>query len=362
MKAKRFLIITVISITVILGLTAATVFYLDPLFHYRGPREGYYYDLLESNERLQNDGILKNLDYDAVITGSSMCQNFMASEADALFDVKSVKTCFSGGTLRETADNLKNAFYYNPGIRCVIRGIDQAMIISDKDALNYDPSQYPKFTGRSNRLNDISYLLNKTVLYGYVIAMINNRINGVPGGVKSFDEYENFTSDAAETDGFGYEALVRLYGRPEYNGPGEELKLTDEDIRMIRENTEQNITSLARENPDTVFYLFITPYSIFKWMDYSQEGNINRMIDAEKIMTEEILKYDNIRLYSFNDDPDIVCDLDNYSDKLHYREEINSLILRYMKDGRGLLTKDNYLDRMEKERSFFNSYDYRSIK
>ena len=355
MKAKRFLIITIASITVILGCIAATVFYLDPLFHYRGPREGFYYDLLESRERLQNDGILRNFDYDAVITGSSMCQNFMTSEADRLFGVRSVKTCFSGGTLKETADNLRNAFYYNPHIRCVIRGIDQGMIISDKDALNYDPSEYPKFTGRSARFDDISYLLNKTVLYGYVIAMIDNRINGVPGGVKSFDEYDSYTAGA---EGFGHDALVRLYGDLDYTGPGEEHALTAEDIRMVRENTEQNITSLARENPDTVFYLFITPYSIFKWMDYSEEGNINRMIDAEKVMIEEILKCDNIRLFSFDDDPDIVCNPDNYSDKLHYSEEINSLILQNMKNGKGLLTKDNYLERLEKERSFFNTYDY----
>ncbi|MBR5377285.1 MAG: hypothetical protein IK139_08395, partial [Lachnospiraceae bacterium] len=113
-----------------------------------------------------------------------------------------------------------------------------------------------------------------------------------------------------------------------------------------------------RENPDTVFYLFITPYSIFKWMDYSEEGNINRMIEAEKVMIEEILKCDNIRLFSFDDDPDIVCNPDNYSDKLHYSEEINSLILQNMKDGKGLLTKDNYLERIERERSFFNTYDY----
>ena len=361
MKAKTFLICTIALSLVVLGTMACVIFYLDPLFHFRAPRPGYYYDLPEQYERLQNDGILRNFDYDGVITGSSMCQNFMTTQAEELFGGRFVKTCFSGGTWKEISDNLRNAFEYNPDIKIVIQGVDYNMLLWDKDKLSYDPSQYPKFTGKAGKFNDIEYLLNKTVLYDYVIGMIENRIAGTPPGVKPFDEYENFTADAMNAYGYGYDAFVGYYGDLEYQGPGKRQELSDEEIDNIRKSVEANFISLANDHPDTVFYLFITPYSIYNWMLYSQDGITDKMIDAETVMIAELLKCENIRLYSFNDNKDLVCDLDNFSDKMHFGENVNTMILNDIKDGTGLLTEDNYLDYIDRERKLYDTYDYYSI-
>lgn len=361
MNGKRFLIITIPVIVVILAAIAAVTFFFDPLFHYRSPRPGYYYDLYEKYERLQNDGIQRHFSYDAIVTGSSMCQNFKTTEADELFGVKSIKTCYSGGTLREVEDALGNSFSYNPGIKVVIRGIDYEMLLWDKDKLEYDLSAYPLYIRKGPGYDDIGYLLSKTVLYDYTVNMIDRKLAGEPGGVKPLDDYASFTSDVVETTGYGINAFRELYGSLEYNGPGEEQPLSEEDVQNVRSSAENNIISIARNNPGTQFYYFFTPYSIYRWMAYSEEGNINRMIDAEQVMIEEILKCDNIRLYSFNDREELVCDLNNYSDKMHYSDQINSMILRDMKSGKGLLTKDNYMDYISREKALYNGFDYASI-
>lgn len=69
----------------------------------------------------------------------------------------------------------------------------------------------------------------------------------------------------------------------------------------------------------------------------------------------------NIKLYSYNDDFRIVTDLDNYKDLSHYGEWINSYILEQMKAGKGLISKNNYKAYLERERNFYNNYDYKSL-
>lgn len=68
-------IITTIMLTIIsfCVFTLITV-YIDPLFHYHKPLQGYGYPL--DNERYQNDGITRNFEYDSITTGTSMVENF----------------------------------------------------------------------------------------------------------------------------------------------------------------------------------------------------------------------------------------------------------------------------------------------
>ena len=56
---------------------------VDPYFHYHKPLAGLEYAIYD--ERYQNDGIVKHFDYDAILTGTSMTENFKTSEFDALF-------------------------------------------------------------------------------------------------------------------------------------------------------------------------------------------------------------------------------------------------------------------------------------
>ena len=69
----------------------------------------------------------------------------------------------------------------------------------------------------------------------------------------------------------------------------------------------------------------------------------------------------NIKLYSFFDQYDIICNLDYYCDDAHYSAEINSLILKWISDDTGRITPKNYLEKIQEEREFFSNYDYESI-
>lgn len=72
---------------------------IDPYFHYHKPVKSLQYELKLSNQRYQNDGIVKNFEYDAIITGSSMTENFRTSELNDLFCVNSIKVPYGGGNI-----------------------------------------------------------------------------------------------------------------------------------------------------------------------------------------------------------------------------------------------------------------------
>lgn len=344
---------SIISLTIIIGLLISlggVIAIVDPFFHFHAPLVGVEYPL--NNERYKNDGILKHFSYDAIITGSSMAENFKTSEFDRLFEVNSVKTPFSGGTYREVNETLQRAVEANAKIRIILRGLDYVAIVSEKDRVNYDMDSYPIYLYDDIWYNDVNYLFNKSVLLS-TEDTIEYTIMG--GKTTTFDEYANWM----HAYDFGKGAVDKSYNRPEKSE--EVLKLTAEDYEILSENLEQNVIKLAEENPQIQFYLFFTPYSIYWWDELKQEGGLQRQLEAEKAAIEMLLEYDNIYLYSFFDDFELVCNLNNYRDIRHYSEGINSQILIWMHQKEHLLTKENYQEYCDKVYEFYTTYDYDSL-
>ena len=98
----------------------------DPYFHYHKPLSFLSYRLYE--ERYTNDGIARHFDYDALITGTSMTQNFKTSEMDELLGTRAVKNTFSGAGYQELSENLERALQRNPDLKTVLMGLDLAAV------------------------------------------------------------------------------------------------------------------------------------------------------------------------------------------------------------------------------------------
>lgn len=135
-------------------------------------------------------------------------------------------------------------------------------------------------------------------------------------------------------------------------------EITDEERRVILDNIKQNVTELAQNNPAVEIYLFYSPYSIVWWDRNNNNGLIDYYIEAMEIIAEEAVKYDNIKLFDFCSNYELVCNLNKYKDHIHYSAEINSDMLVWMKEGKYLLTKDNYKNHFDELRDFYLNYDY----
>lgn len=348
-KWNRVVLFATFAVLVTLGLITVVI---DPFFHYHGPVSVLQYPL--DDERYQNDGLVKHFEYDAIITGSSMCENFKTSQFDALWGTNSIKVCFAGGSYKEIDENLRNALETNSNVKTVLRSIDYSSLLNDKDDMLDIGVERPTYLYDENVFNDVSYLLNKQVLLEkdtnvLVYTFLQHRLT------TSFDEYSNW-SDGFE---YGYEAIFENYHRNENDEPV--MEFTEEDRQVVLDNIRQNITATVEEYPEVTFYLFFTPYSICYWDMLDNQGKLERRIDAEKCAIEELLKYENVRLYSFSTNYDMVCDLGNYKDQAHFGEWINSKILSWIYYGEYELTYENYEAYIEEQRHFYTNYDYLSL-
>lgn len=346
---KKWVFLTLgLSLTVILlfGILAVII---DPFFHYHGPLNFMHYRI--ADERYQNDGIAKHWTYNAMITGTSMTENFKTSEFDEIFGVNSIKVGFPGGTYRELNQIILTGLRNNPSLETIVSSVDQANFLDTKDEMGYD--SYPTYLYDDELFNDIQYLSNKLTME-YVFTDILYTLRGTP--TTSFDDYGRWQ----ESFNFGKESVDYFYQRR-----SEKAKiltnLSIEDKEIIKSNISQNFLSTAKNYSDIDFYLFFPPYSIYYFDSLNQDGELEMHLDAEKYVIELLLGCDNIHLFSFFTDSDLITNLDNYRDMVHYSADINSQILVWMKEGEYALTLENYEEYCADEREFLLSYDYDSL-
>jgi len=352
MTFKKWAVSFLALLLAALALLGSVTVVIDPFFHYHAPLPGLQYRIFY--QRYQNDGIVKHFDYDAVITGNSLCENFRSSEMDALFGTNAVKVPFSGASSKELDLNNRTAIKYNPDIRVIVMGLDYDSFASDKDAMSYDASDYPSFLYDSNPFNDVKYLFNKSI-FKYSLDVLSYTRSGQT--TTSFDDYSFW--DTPDEASYGQSVILRSYDRPEIADA--ELQFDGAALERLRGNISQNILETAQANPQIEFYLFIPPFSMYYWDKQQRMGQLDFRFDAEREVIKMLLGCGNIRLFSFTDEFDLVQDFDRYKDYIHYDSGVNSWILRCMAEGEHELTWDNYEDYLSRVHDFYSGYDYDAL-
>lgn len=347
MQDKKFFKMLLFGIIFVLFFISGVMIIVDPYFHYHKPLKFLRYRL--GNERYINDGIIRHFDYDSIITGTSMTENFKTSQFDKLFDKNSIKIPFAGASFKEIGDTLERALKYNPNTKIILRGLDYGAILDSSEEMRYE--SYPEYLYDNNLFNDYKYLLNKDVIIKGMGAVVYYTLTKKE--TTSFDEYANWDR------GFGREKVLSQYERK--LKIDKKFLLTEENKKIIDENLEKNVLDLPKKYPDKKFIYFITPYSIVYWDKLSQQGELEKQIMAEKYVIEKILEVPNIELYSFFNNYNFICNLDNYKDPNHYIGKVNEKILEWIFKKEYLLTKDNYEEYINKNLEFYKNYDYDKI-
>ena len=285
MKEKKFFSLLILGIIFVLFIIMSVMIIVDPYFHYHKPLKILKYRL--GNERYINDGIIRNFNYNGVITGTSMVENFKSSQFDKLFNVNSIKIPFAGASYKEINENLERALSRNKNIKIVLRSLDYEYLLSHVDTMRFN--NYPEYLYDDNYLNDYKYLLNKDIIIKGLGTVVYYTLKGKE--TTSFDEYSTWNL------GFGKEKVLSRYKREEK--VNKKNTLSEEEKRIINENIQKNIISLSKNYPNVKFIYFITPYSIIYWDSINQQGNLEKQIMAEQYVIEKLIEIPNIELYSF---------------------------------------------------------------
>lgn len=345
--AKKFFWCCILTIFFILFICATAVVVIDPYFHYHKPLPGISYRMRE--ERYTNPGIAKNFDYQTIITGTSMTRNFMPSQIDDLYDTTSVKLPVPGGKYGDIHVLLKTAFDANQNLERVIVTLDLDRIVDSYDDLNDDTVPYYLYD--HNPFNDVNYVLNKTVLIHDCLGNLLNTLQG--GSASTLDSYGAYENDT------GKKQVLNQYQR----SPAiDTMKAyTDEIKHMVIRNVEENYISLIAEHPDTEFLFVIPPYSIVYWDQAYRNGELSNQLQAEQDAVRLLLTYSNVSVYCFYEDTELICDLDNYYDMIHYDADTSKWMMEQIKEHKYLLTEQNLEEHCNHETEFFTHFAYETL-
>ena len=185
-KQKKWFLATLSGTAGILFLILVAMVVIDPYFHYHGAIAGVSYRLY--SERYMNYGIAKNFEYDALITGSSMNQNFKTTLMDDLYGTRSIKIAFSGAGFQEIAATIDAALSSGNEVKYVLWGLDYNGLNREYDWQGYD--EYPEYLYDTNPLNDVSYVWNKTILFEGLFTDLLMTLQGEES--TTFDEYSSW--------------------------------------------------------------------------------------------------------------------------------------------------------------------------
>lgn len=348
MNSKKFVKTVLVGTGVFLVLAGGMTAVIDPFFHYHKPLKQLEYPLERGRERYLNNGIIRNFDYDAAITGTSMMQNFKTSQFDDLFGTHSVKVTLTGDTYWAIDEEVRAIFQNKSDIKYIFRCLDYNKIFDDKSDYNYD--NVPTYLYDNNIWNDVQYLFNKDVFLSNTLGVIKYTLSGQK--TPDMDHYSSWAADHP----VGKDYVLQTYKVPAKILPQREF--SEKDAKLVQNNVENNVLDMVKAHPETTFYFYTPPYSAVWWYRLKCSGNLERYFQAEKLQAEMLLEYDNVKLFSFSDFFDITCDLDNYKDDTHYSEAISEDIINWIHDGNGQMTKENYETRVQEMTEYYLNYDY----
>lgn len=355
---KRVVLAFVAMAVLACTLVTALVIYVDPFFHYHSPLKDFPY--LVDNQLSQNPGMAAHMEYDSVILGSSMTVNFQTDWFEELMGLDTIKLSYSGAFPKDQANIMEIIFKSdnNQGekrIKKVFLGVDVITYTGGVDETKYP---IPEYLYDDNYFNDIAYVLNKDVVLNYILRPMAD-----PDPTDLSNVYASWWTE----EYYSEEWVLHNYTSP--------LQVAQETpseayLEAAKVNLEANICPYIEENPETDFVIFFPPYSILFWNDVLKENHLEATIEEYRYIANRLNNYENVEVYFFPDQEEIICDLNHYADYSHYHPRYNRYMTECFADKACLVAKegqegkeiDEYLSHMREIAEGFNYEELLSRK
>jgi hypothetical protein len=326
-KTKNWVFSTIKIIIAIFSFLILCNFIVDPLQHYR---KASFYKPFYKNSRYLNPGIAKTHDYNAVIIGTSMVQNFRPTYVDKVCGVNSVKLPLPGSSAYEQGLILDTALRTGK-VRRVYFGLD---VFAFKGPVTWESNgkgSMPLYLYDDDVFNDLEYLLSIDTVRFYKFILRAN-IFGID---EEKLEHDNYGYWGNKFD-FSREEVLKDWRSATFNksSPREDF-----DFLNLKNNFDANLQKHFQAYPDVKFDIFFPPYSILVWIDSKQKGIVEEILKFKKYVIESTAEEKNIRVFDFQTIETIVLNLDNYKDVSHYSPSINEFMIDSISAGRFLTDK-----------------------
>ena len=195
-----------------------------------------------TQEEYQVIGTLRTFDYDALIAGSSMAENYNNNQFNDAFGCTAIKAVKPGANTADLVYLLEKA-YEKREVKKIFYTLDISALTSPRKE-SFVKEGIPVYLYNENPFDDVQYLLNKDILFKEIPYMVATSL------LTDYDEGNSF--NWAQYKDFSIM----------YYEPTEEI-LPEQTRDEYGENVDYNIAllvNLVKSHPETEF-IFIVPYS-----------------------------------------------------------------------------------------------------
>lgn len=340
MKEKKTLKYLILFIAAELLAVMLITYCFDPFYQYHTPFFGLKASLFDRDNQVP--GTIRTFSYDSVLLGSSVAENFDTSYLDAAYDCNILKIIRASGSVADLMYYLNQA-HDRQTLKNIFWCMDIFALSSSPEVTLYS-SETPRYLHTSSVLDDSTYLFNKDIIFTTIPQSVAYSVLGIDTGGHAYDwsDGKNFSADQA----------MYAYDKPKENLPTQPV--SEETI----ENVAANLSMLEDEigsHPDVNYIVFFPPYSMLWW----DCGYTNGVSDEYFYVLEQaipvLLAYDNVSMYYFQSERDIITNLDLYIDLVHYSPDVNQYMLECITSDQNRVTSDNMDDVLN---GMHDTFDY----
>ena len=324
-KWIRSFFCTVLAILLVLS---AAVYAVDPFMQFRTRDNAYMlYPLYVSG------GLVKNYEYDTLIIGSSMTQNFnMDTFRTELGDAP--LHIGLGGMLPVEITQVLSAAYEAGKADTYYIGID--LMVFENEAAE---SRFPSYLFNDTLWAKLRYFLSYEVWFRYLpvdlgfvaLDLLGIRLPESYTEKQSIDKLGDWSSDFPV---WGEQVVLENYTSEQYG-------VSHTDSTGLLERTVANIdkffASCDFSQGEHIF--FFPPYSSLCWCEYENRGQLEIHLQAKDHFIEKAREH-GVVVYDFQS-AEFTTDLSNYKDTTHYMPHINDWMVQCFANGEYVVTEEN---------------------
>lgn len=314
---------------------------VDPLQVYR-KRSGEA-ALFWRNQRYQNAGIIRNFfgkeGYDSIILGNSVVDNFIPSHVSRAFRWgRTLKLTVNGGHISEQSFmlqqvehsiHLKNVFWGHRAANLMIGAEDK-----------WHPEQtIPFYLYSKTPFDDKPYLLSLDITR-FSKNLITGNLN-LKRWSASLDRL-NYWMTTRRAEAYAYYDKTEEYKKFEKRAKETHYK----PLGHVTYHEEEfpaalkHVISPVQHHPHVNFIFLFTPQNRLS-LKVMSPGRLRNYYAVQKFLVDNVSGFSNVSIFGFEDVDQVVANLANYRDSIHYHSGVNEWMLKEMSEGRHRLTREN---------------------
>jgi hypothetical protein len=320
---------------------------VDPLQYYRIPtwRKPTYF---AGYQRYQYVGLARNYDYETVVIGSSLMENFLASHIDRSWGVRAMKLAISGSTPYEQRLILEQALATGR-VHTVIWGLEHGGFFAPPTRVRDDQAPFPYNMYRRWSIANWEYPLSYDTVKLSIGVLRGNGATDLDRLDTWYDRFE-FSRAAVLR---GWNGDCRLFAAKYRDG---ETAMPEHALAEMRASTRANLIDVIRAHPDVTFYLVLLPVSTYAYMP-ARTGYLPGVIAFRRFVLDALIDEVNVRVFDFAAVRSITDDLDNYKDAIHFSLQVSDDMINAMHAGRHRIHREDIEPAIARLIEQANSFD-----